>query len=50
MVGLRVHVLNVLERGVLFVVLDDLVVKYIGVEADPTKVTVSGADSVIAAL
>ena len=31
-------------------VLDDLVVKYIGVEADPTKVTVSGADSVIAAL
>ncbi|KAF7800079.1 hypothetical protein EIP86_011322 [Pleurotus ostreatoroseus] len=31
-------------------VLDDLVVKYLGVEPDPTQVSVSGADAVLAAL
>ncbi|GJE99463.1 peroxiredoxin [Phanerochaete sordida] len=31
-------------------VLDDLKVKYVGVEEDPTQVTVSGADAVLAAL
>ncbi|TFK83424.1 Redoxin [Polyporus arcularius HHB13444] len=32
------------------IVLDDLKIKYLGVEPDPTQVTVSGVDAVLAAL